>query len=130
MTITLQPLLHLLSAQPQLLVDHAQAYADLAADELGRSSARWKRRALLQAAALCAALVAAVLAGVALMLWSLVPATQLQSPWVLLATPLPPLALALCCGWAGLAPDRESAWPGLRRQFQADLALWHEASAP
>ena len=129
MALTLQPLLHLLSAQPQLLVDHAKAYADLAADELGRSAALWKRRALLQAAALCAALVAAVLAGVALMLWSLVPASTVQSPWVLLATPLPPLALALICGWAGLGPVRANAWPGLRQQVKADLALWHEASA-
>lgn len=128
MAITLQPLLHLLRAQPQLLVEHAQAYADLAACELSRTAAMWKRRALLQAVALCSLLVGVILAGVALMLWSVVPAAQVHSPWALLATPLPPLVLALVCGWAGRGQGRESAWPGLRQQLNADLALWRAAS--
>jgi len=130
MTITLAPLLHLLSAQPQLLVEHAQAYAELAVDEVGRTTTSWKRRTLLQAVALCSLLVAAVLAGVALMLWSVAPAAQLHAPWILLATPMPPLVLALACGWAGLGRGRDSAWPALRQQLNADLALWRDASTP
>ena len=57
----LHPLLHLVATQPQLLADHAEAYAELVAEELGDFSVTWKRRALLNAVALCFGGVAAVL---------------------------------------------------------------------
>lgn len=76
------PLLHLLLTQPRLLADHVEAYAELVATEIGNVSVAWKRRALLNAVALCCLGVAAVLAGVALMLWAVLLLTyKRRGPW-------------------------------------------------
>ena len=66
----MHPLFHLLATRPQLLADHAEAYAELVAVEINRMSATWTRLALLNAMALCSLSVALALAGVALMLWA------------------------------------------------------------
>jgi hypothetical protein len=41
------PLLHLIATRPQLLADHAEAYAELVAVEIDCMSATWTRRAPL-----------------------------------------------------------------------------------
>ena len=51
----IHPLLRLAATQPQLLADHAEAYAGLVGEELGRSVAAGKQRLLLSAVALCLA---------------------------------------------------------------------------
>ena len=62
----IHPLLRLVATQPQLLADHAEAYAGLVADEIGKTGAVWKQRVLLGAIALSLIAVAMVLGGVAL----------------------------------------------------------------
>lgn len=125
------PLLHLIATQPQLLVEHASAYAELAAVEIGSASAAWQRRALLKVLALCCGLAAVLLAGVALMLWGVMPLAQMPSPWLLWATPLGFAALALgCLAAAQLRAASGSQFIGLRQQWQADLTLLRDASAP
>ncbi len=127
----LHPLFHLIATQPQLLAEHASAYAELAAVEIGSASAAWQRRALLKVLALCCGLIALVLAGVALMLWGTLPLAQMPAPWVLWATPGALALLALGCWLAGLAsPAPGGNFIGLRRQWQADLSLLRDASAP
>lgn len=76
----IHPLLRLAATQPQMLADHAEAYAALVGEELGRSAAAAKQRLLLAAAGLCLAVTAAVLAGVAAMLWAVTPPANLQTP--------------------------------------------------
>ncbi len=125
----LHPLLHLVATQPQLLADHAEAYAELAAEELGDFSATWKRRTLLNAVALCFGAAAVVLAGVAVMLWAVIPAEQMQAPWVLIAAPLVPLAVAIVCLLTARRGDAGHAFDNLRRQVKEDMALLREASA-
>lgn len=117
------PLLHLIATRPQLLAEHAEAYADLVGAELADASSAWKRRAVLNAAALCAMGVAAVLAGVAAMLWAVTPTAQLQSPWALVLTPAVPAVAALVCLWAAHPGGEGSAFAGLRRQLKADVGL-------
>lgn len=125
----LDPLLHLIADRPQWLAEHAQAYAELMAAEIGAVSATWKRQAVLNGVALCSLAVAAVLAGVALMLWAVIPADQIQAPWALLAAPSIPALLALGCLWAAGRLANPGAFDGVRRQVQADLALLREVSA-
>jgi hypothetical protein len=124
----IHPLLRLVATQPQLLADHAEAYAGLVSEELGRAAAAWKLRVLLLAVALCLAGVAAVLAGVALMLWAVTPAANLQAGWALIAAPLVPAAVALICALAG-KPLNEPAFVDLKQQVAADLGMLREVSA-
>jgi hypothetical protein len=129
MALLMHPLLRLMASRPQLLTDHAEAYVELAAVEIGQVSADWTRRVALHAAGLCGLGVAAVLAGVAFMLWAALPASGMQAPWVLIVAPLLPFTVALgCLGWAR-ARGPGAAFEVLRRQLRADLAMLREASA-
>jgi hypothetical protein len=125
----IHPLLQLIATQPQLLADHAEAYAELMASEIGAVSAVWKRRAVLNAVALCCLVVAAILAGVALMLWAVIPAAQMQAPWALIAAPLPPAAAALWCLMAARVQGDGGAFENLRRQLAADMVMLREVAA-
>jgi len=40
----IHPLLRLIATQPQLLADHAEAYAGLVSDDIGKTAAVWKWR--------------------------------------------------------------------------------------
>ncbi|MDO9284578.1 MAG: hypothetical protein Q7U26_06745 [Aquabacterium sp.] len=122
-------LLHLITTRPQLLAAHAEAYAALASAEFPRIGAAWKRRALLDALALCAVGVAAVLAGVALMLWASLPAVPAQASWVLIGIPCLPLALAAWFAAAARSGSGRDALANLREQVQADLRLLREVAA-
>lgn len=124
----LHPVLGLIATQPQLLIEHAEAYADLVADDIGALTNGWRRRLALSAVALCCVGVAAVLAGVAVMLWALTPALQLHAAWVLIAVPLAPCVVALCCLIAMRARNHRGTFSNLREQVQADLAMLREVS--
>lgn len=122
----LHPLFLLLSNRTQLLVDHAEAYAALIAAEAAAASGNWKRSALLHAVALCTLATAAVLAGVALMLWATVPPENMHAPWALWVAPLVPAVVALGCVMQARAASRTASFSHLRQQLQADLALLQE----
>lgn len=122
----MHPLLQLAATRPQLLADHAGAYADLVAAEFGSASAQWQRRAVLGATAFCCAGVAAVLAGVALMLWAVTPPSALLAPWALVAAPLLPAVVALACGVAATTSDPRGGFHVLRQQVAADLVMLRE----
>ena len=77
----MHPLLHLIATRPQLLAEHAQAYAELVSTELPRASAAWKRQALLNTLAWLGFLAALLLGGVALMLWASLPLSSMPAPW-------------------------------------------------
>jgi hypothetical protein len=125
----MSPLLTLLATRPQLLVDHAQAYAALFTDEFGLARAAWRRQVLLYAVALCALGVAAVLAGVATMLW-FATAAPAQAVWVLLAVPTVPLLLAVVCLLLARQPAPAASFANLGRQINADLAMLRAAGEP
>jgi len=124
----MHPLLHLIATRPQLLAHHAEAYAELVASEIGKVSAAWKRRAMLKAMALCCLGVAAVLAGVALMLWAVIPAAQVQAPWTLIVAPLFPVAVAVWCLLMARWQGDIGSFDNLRRQVQADMSMLREVS--
>jgi CHASE2 domain-containing sensor protein len=124
----MHPLFHLITSRPQLLADHAEAYAELVASEAPRVSAAWKRSALLNALALCSLVVGLVLAGVALMLWAVFPDPPMRAAWALLAVPLLPLAAAVACAVAAQMGGARDAFENLRQQVKADIAMLREAA--
>jgi hypothetical protein len=125
----LHPLLHLITSQPQLLSDHAQAYADLVAEELARAATAWRRRAVLNAIALCCMGVTAVLAGVAFMLWAVIPAANIEAPWALLVAPVLPALMAAWCMLVARPAGNDAAFDKLRQQLNADMLMLREAGA-
>ena len=124
------PLLHLLTTQPQLLGEHAQAYGELVTTEVSAAASQWKRRLLLGAVAVVLAAVALTLAGVALMLWAITPPAQISAPWALWLTPLVPAAAAVYCGLAAKSGDDQADFADLRTQLRADWELLRELSKP
>ena len=126
----MHPLFSLLATRPQLLVDHAQAYAGLFHEEFSQSLNAWRRWALLQAVALCSLGVAAVLGGVAVMLWAVTPVLLVQAQWILWATPLMPLTVAIVCTWMASRQSPTDAFEKLGRQLGADMAMLRAADSP
>ncbi len=125
----MHPLFHLIASRPQLLADHAEAYAALVAVEIDQVSARWTRTTLLHALALCGLSVALALAGVALMLWAALPALPAQAAWALIVVPLLPLAAAAGCLVAAQRSGPHDAFADLRQQVKADIAMLREVAA-
>ncbi len=122
----IHPLLALVATQPQLLVDHAEAYSELASAELALASAGWKQQALWSAGSVACMVIAVALAGVALMLWAVSPESNIRAPWALVVAPLLPLLLALGC-WLAARPPADRAFNLLRQQLQADLQMLRQA---
>lgn len=125
----MHPLLNLIATRPQLLAEHAQAYAELVAAELPHSASAWKRQALLNALALLGLLAALLLAGVALMLWAALTPLPASAPWLLVAVPLLPAVGAIGCLIAARARVERNVLAELQQQFSADLAMLREVAA-
>lgn len=126
----MHPLLALLVTRPHLLVDHAQAYVALVHEDATLAYASWRYQALLQVVALCCLGIAAMLAGVAVMLWAVTPAAQIHTPWVLLAMPVLPLCLAGVCMVMAHRQPRDKAFANLGRQISADIAMLRAVRTP
>jgi hypothetical protein len=117
----LHPLLRLALARPDLLADHASAYAGLALDNAREVVADWQWRLVGWALLAAGVLLCLGFAGVALMLHGAIAAPP--TPWLLWAVPLAPLLLALCGAWLArrrAAPQRGAS---LAQQFETDLSL-------
>lgn len=123
------PFIRLMATRPELLADHALAYADLVAEEVDEVSTDWKRRMMLSAVAVCFLGVAVVLAGVAVMLWALAPQLSNQAWWILVATPMLPAALAVWCWLAARARQDASPFGRVWQHVQTDIAALREARA-
>ena len=124
----MHPLLSLIATRPQLLADHAQAYADLVAAELPRATMVWKRQVLLQGLGFASLGLALLLSGMALMLWGTLPPATMAAPWLLWAVPgLFALTGLLLCLAARRSVERDLLQE-LRQQISADMAMWREAT--
>nr|WP_315429469.1 phage holin family protein [uncultured Albidiferax sp.] len=120
------PLLRLIATQPQLLLNHAEAYAELLSEELGQATGRWKRRTALFGVALVCIAISAVLAGVGLMLWATTPIADIHSLWALLLAPVLPLLLAACCLIAARSSANTNSFDNMRQQIYSDMAMLRE----
>ncbi len=124
----LYTLLRLSLTQPQLLVEHADAYSELVSTEFRSACALWQRQLWLSALAIACLAVAAVLAGVAWMLWAVTPAENIRAPWALLGAPLLPCALALGCLIQVRSRSDGAAFEKLMEQLRADIAMLRKVS--
>lgn len=123
-------ILQLLIAHPDLLVDHATAYAELASADAQTFSDASQRTLLWTATLLCCISVAVILAAGGLMIWATVPEGTIRLPWILLGTPLLPTAAAIGC-WKTLHPKvPHVAFAKVRGQMAADVLMLREVKAP
>ena len=124
----IHPLIRVAATQPHLLAEHVEAYAALAGEEIGRTTATLTRRAMFGALALCLAAVGVVLGGVALMLWAILPTASILAPWALWVAPALPLIGAALCALAARGNPSEP-FADLKQQLAADMAMLREVSA-
>ncbi len=122
----MHPLFHLIATRPQLLLEHVESYAELVGAEMGIVTEGWKRSLVLNVVALCLLIVGVALAGVALMLWAVIPGPQMQAPWALIAVPLPPLVIAAGCLLGARSSSEARAFDNLRRQVSEDMTMLRE----
>lgn len=122
----IHPLLRLMASRPQLLADHAHAYAGLVSEEISRAVIGVKQRVILVAIAFGLIALSAILAGVALMLWAVIPRVDIQAPWALIAAPGVPGLIAAVCLVVGRG-EPEAAFAELKKQVDADLSMLREA---
>ena len=115
----------LVTERPDLIVDHALAYAALAKREIEAVKQQWVRRVVAGAVALASALSFVVLSGVALMLCA---TTQSRADliWVLFAVPGCMLVLTLIASAVAMSkgtPPTESLGAQVRIDLQAFRAV-------
>lgn len=123
------PLLRVLTSEPDTLVEHAAAYADLASDEFQQLQAHWAQRLLWLAIAVVAGLASLILGGVALMLWAALPTIETGRAWLLWLVPLVPGLMASFSLLAARRIDARPAFGNLRAQLREDMALVREGLA-
>jgi hypothetical protein len=126
----IHPLFRLIASEPQMIADHVEAYSEMVAEEVGAVASQWKRRMALHALSLACIIIAAVLVGVSLMLWAVVPTENMNAPWALIATPAIPIVLALWSHMAASAPTADHGFKAIREQLAADVAMLRSVSAP
>lgn len=125
----LHPLLALAATRPQLLAEHASAWAELLSTQAGPAWEHWQRWRVLQLMAAFLLILGVLLAGVAVMLWAVVPAAPwplADRAWALLGVPLAPLVAGLGCALAARQKGRTNFWGAdgaLGRQLRADMGL-------
>lgn len=119
----IHPLFKTLASEPDLLMEHAGGYLQLASAEAQSWGQGLQRRAWLAGGVALAALIGCLLAGVALLLWAVTPESNIQQPWLLWAVPLLPLLLAALGAWQLRRQPEVPAFELLREQLQLDRQL-------
>ena len=118
----IHPLFISIAKQPALVLEHADAYTDLAVAELACWRSRLQQRATLTVAAVLLTLLGLGLAGVAGLLAAALPWQTMPMPWLLWSLPLAPLLLAGLLVWRIGQLDDGAAFATLREQVAQDLA--------
>ena len=122
----IHPLLHLIATKPQLLGDHVEAYAELVGAEVGATSKMWISRIVFYAVSLFLLSAGLIFAGVALMLWAVVPPDNMNWPWLLIVVPL--IAGVFCIMKARANADRQP-FETVKKQLSEDMAMLRDVSA-
>lgn len=123
------PLLRLVVQRPDLVIEHASAYAALAANEGSAALARMLRQRAWQLLALLCFAMGAVLAGVSLLLWAALPQVAVGLRWLMFVVPGVPL-LAAVAAWLVSRPETHGpAFEGLAAQVRIDRSAWQSFRA-
>jgi len=126
----IHPVFRLAAAQPQLLAEHGAAYASLLSEAVTESGARLQRRVTFLAVGAAFLLVAAVLAGVAVLLWAAWPEAAMRNAWPFALTPLVPAVLGAVCLWLAQGRQLSEPFAILRVQMAEDVALLRRTGTP
>ncbi len=122
----IHPFLRKLATQPELFVEHASAYAELASAEARQAGQVWRRRAALLLLAVACGCVALVLSGMAALLAAALPMNQMPAPWLLIVLPALLWLGAALSAWAGWKAPQSPAFGSLREQWAADTQLMRD----
>jgi membrane protein implicated in regulation of membrane protease activity len=115
----LNVLLKLIVTQPQLLLTHAENYADLFTQVCRRSFMQWQHQWMLYALSVGFFVVGVACAAVALLLYSALPALNPQSAWVLVVLP----AVLLVISAVLFVMAKQSKVDPLMQDIQEQIAL-------
>lgn len=126
----IHPLIRLLASEPHLVAEHLGAYFSLIGREAQDAKTEWLARVILGSLSVCSIGVAAVLAGVAVMLWAVTPGLSEQAQWVLGAVPAVALLVAVVSGWLAKRKSGPSAFSEVQQQVSADLRMLKEVIEP
>lgn len=118
-------LLRFISLHRSLLIEHVRNYAALFSEQAKQLLADFRNKIILGILCLCFALISVILSGVGLMLWAVLPSTDLKVSWILVATPLIPAAIAVWCGWMA-SRNGGDAFSELKRQVNEDVKLFQQ----
>lgn len=124
----IHPFFKALVSQPELVAEHAGAYAALASAEVGEVARQWRLRILMQLVAAGLAVTGVGLGGVALMWLGAEGASSMPAPWVLAAVPGLCLGGAAALAWWQSRLNTRADLATLRTQWQLDRQLWQEAA--
>ncbi|MEO6745549.1 MAG: phage holin family protein [Caldimonas sp.] len=125
----IHPLLHLIATKPQLLGDHVEAYAELVGAEVGATSKMWISRVVFYAVSLFLLSAGLIFAGVALMLWAVVPPDNMNWPWLLILVPLVPVIAGVFCIMKARADMDRKPFETVKKQLSEDMAMLRDVSA-
>lgn len=125
------PMLRLLAGELPTLAEHAEAYAELAAEEAAIAAQRWKLRMVALGVSVAAAALAVGFGGVALILWGALPEPSVApARWLLWAVPGAFAAVAVAAALIGRGLPRAPAFAELRSQWREDMAMLRAKAAP
>lgn len=122
----IHPFLTKLATDPHLFVDHASAYAALAAFEVREAGQAWRRHVLALLACGVAGTLALAFSGLAVMWLAAVPWQTMPAPWVLVGMPVVLWVATGLLWWMGVSPVRPKPFTQLRQQFAADAQLMRD----
>jgi len=108
--------------QPDLVLEHADAYLGLATAELDEWHADWKHRASLGTAAALLAYLGLALAGGAGLALAVIPVDAMPMPWLLGLIPAIPWLGAALLAWRLRHMNKVRPFQALREQLAQDLA--------
>ena len=128
-TMRLHPIIHVAARQPQLLAEHARAYAGLALAEAKHAMLSVLVHAVLYAGAGVLGLFGILFAGVSLLLYG-AGSGEPRHAWLLIAVPAVPLATALLCLTIARTLPLELPFVTLERQVKEDITMLHDARLP
>jgi hypothetical protein len=120
----IHPLFRLLVSEPQMLAEHAEAYAELVSEEAGAVAQRMKRKMILHVVSALSLLLGLILACTGLMLWAALPAADMRSPWGVIAVPAIALVIGVVTHFAARSrAGEERGIKVIREQLAADAAM-------
>ena len=125
----LHPIVHVAARQPQLLAEHARAYAELVLAEARQAVLSLVLHVTLYAGAGVLALLGTLFAGVALLLYG-AGSGEPRHAWLLIAVPTIPLAVAILCLTVARTLPVDLTLATVERQVKEDIAMLHEATLP